>query len=93
MKLAARLLIVIGLAIFPVLLVVDWIGEFLAVDAALDRGASYDYERGKADFSMNHAYSPYSSRHSGLIACSLVSGGGLIILLVGWFKRLIRQRT
>ena len=40
-----------------------YVREFLAVDFALDSGASYDYRTGRADFTQSHPYIPFTERH------------------------------
>ena len=57
----------------PAILITSYAVEFLAVDSALDAGASYDYTTDKADHSQNHPYIPYSQRHGPLIAVSACS--------------------
>ena len=57
----------------PLFLAFLYCREFLAVDSALDSGASYDYIAGKADYSQNHPYIPFTSRHTVLIVTSIAS--------------------
>jgi len=70
----------------PMILAVSYTREFLAVDSALDSGASYDYQAGRADFIQNHPRIPFSKRHGTLLTVSswsllaaVVYGCGLII--------------
>src|SRR5437773_688015 len=53
MKHAPWLILAVLLAA-PLALAVAYAREFLAVDAALDAGASYDYREGRADFTQSH---------------------------------------
>jgi hypothetical protein len=62
-----------ALLVCPAVLVMMSIREFLAVDSALDAGASFDYLAGRPDFSENHAFLSPSQRHSLLFAVSGVS--------------------
>ena len=85
MKLA-RWIILAVLLIAPMVLAVSYTREFLAVDSALDSGASYDYQAGRADFTQNHPRIPFSTRHGTLLTVSswsllaaVVYGCGLIV--------------
>ncbi|HEX8297365.1 MAG TPA: hypothetical protein VF593_13760 [Chthoniobacteraceae bacterium] len=51
----------------------SYIREFVAVDSALDSGASWDYGAGRADFSQSHPFIPYAQRHEAFIVISVVS--------------------
>src|SRR5256885_8641445 len=62
MKRAEWILLAVLLAA-PLALAVIYAREFLAVDAALDAGASYDYREGRADYAQSHPYIPFSERH------------------------------
>ena len=57
----------------PLALAFSYVGEFLAVDGALDSGASWDYVAGRADFSQSHPFISYAERHESLILLSVVS--------------------
>jgi len=72
MKLA-RWIILAVLLIAPMYLVVTYTREFLEVDSALDSGASYDYQAGRADFTQNHPLIPFSARHGILLTTSFCS--------------------
>ena len=72
MKLAWWVILVL-LLIAPLVLAVNYAHEYLAVDSALDAGASYDYQAGTADFAQNHPAIPFSSRHSTLVTASICS--------------------
>jgi hypothetical protein len=69
----ARWILLVLLLICPAALVFDYVREFLAVDAALDSGASWDYLAHRPDFAQNHPFIPYSARHGTLIAAACVS--------------------
>ncbi len=68
-----RVLIYVLLSALPLILSFVWLREVLAVDAALDGGASWNYVTGQADYSLNHPYISFHSRHPILIAASLAS--------------------
>jgi hypothetical protein len=72
MKLA-RWIILAVLLIAPMTLAFTYTREFLAVDSALDSGASYDYQAGRADFTQNHSLIPFSTRHGTLLKASSLS--------------------
>ncbi len=87
---------------FPAILVTNFAIELFAVDSALDEGASYDYIVGKADYSQNHPYIPFSQRHCLLItasACSLFAAFFFSIYLIikhltaRQFERAVDNRT
>ena len=59
-----------ALLALPAVLVCSYAREWLAVDSALDRGASYDYTRGQADFGASHRYIPFGERHATLVTAS-----------------------
>jgi hypothetical protein len=69
-----------------------YVREFMAVDAALDSGASYDYATDRADHvATTHPYIPFSDRHGALV---IVSGVSLVAaLLYGCFIMSTRRRT
>jgi hypothetical protein len=71
------------------------VSEFLAVDACLDEGGSYDHVKGECDYMNNHPYPPGSPRRP-LPAASpagkpLVAAGAL--LLLGAIVVVVRDRT
>ena len=73
-------------------LIFSYTQEFLAVDAAVDAGASWDYRTGKADFSRSHAFVPFSARHGTFIAVACWSvlaaaGYGLLLAISSWRAR------
>ena len=89
MKLA-RWIVLAALLIAPAFLVVSYTHEFLAVDSALDAGASYDYQAGRADFSQNHPVISFSARHGFLITTatwSFVAAGIYGFILYAWRDR------
>ena len=64
--------------------------EYLAVDSALDAGASYDYRAGRADFKQSHPFIPFAERHSTLCtmaAWSSLGAAGYIVAVAIWFRR------
>ena len=64
--------------------------EYLAVDSALDAGASYDYRAGRADFKQSHPFIPFAERHSTLstvAAWSSLGAAGYIVAVAIWFRR------
>lgn len=66
----------------PLVLGFSYLSEFLAVDRALDSGASYNYTTGEADFTENHPYIPFYDRHSVLIALSLISMVAFLTMII-----------
>jgi hypothetical protein len=76
-------MILIGI-VLPAPAVVSYTSEFLAVDACLDGGGSYDYSRGECDHGSNHPYLPFSSRHPLLVGSfSALSFAGLAMVTIG----------
>ena len=65
-----HLLILVALLVVPLFCATSYIREFIAVDSALDSGASYDYVTGRADYTANHVVIPFSHRHRTLIVSS-----------------------
>jgi hypothetical protein len=65
-----HLLILVALLVVPLFCAISYIREFIAVDSALDSGASYDYVAGRADYRTNHVFIPFSHRHRSLIVSS-----------------------
>ena len=47
----------------PIAFALTYARDFMAVDSALDAGASYDYSAGRADFAQNHPFIPFAERH------------------------------
>lgn len=74
-----RVIILGLLSALPLILAFLYLSEFLAVDAALDSGASYDYATGQADYLQNHPHIPFYSRHALLIWVSLISLSAAVI--------------
>ena len=70
---ANRILPLLLLLACPLLLAWSYVRELLAVDSALDAGASWDYSAGRADFSGSHLFIPFAERHELLIIMSVVS--------------------
>lgn len=71
-----RLLILASLMIFPFMLGAVFIHEFVAIDAALDIGASWDYVAMKPDFTQSHPYIPFTKRHGTLLTLATLSAFG-----------------
>lgn len=65
---AAHLLPVLLLLACPIVLVFTYVHDFIAADTALDSGASWDYDAGKADYAVSHTYIPFAERHDVLLA-------------------------
>jgi hypothetical protein len=87
-----RWMILVALLIAPAFLVISYAREFLAVDSAIDAGASYNHQAGRADFTESHPFIPFSVRHGSLIAmatCSFVAAGiyGVILYVCRSRKR------
>lgn len=74
----------------PAAFAVTYAREFLAVDSALDAGASYDYRTGRADFTQSHPFIPFAERHSTLrtvAAWSSLGAVGYTVAVVIWSRR------
>jgi hypothetical protein len=71
-------LVLSALLLLAVFVAVSYTRESLAVDSALDAGASYDYFTGQADFIRSHPYVPYIQRHRLL----LIGAGCLFVAAV-----------
>jgi hypothetical protein len=65
-----HVLILVALLVVPLFCATSYIREFIAVDSALDSGASYDYVAGRADYTTNHVFIPLSHRHRTLVVSS-----------------------
>jgi len=65
-----HVLILVALLVVPLFCATSYIREFIAVDSALDSGASYDYVAGRADYTTNHIFIPFSHRHRTLVVSS-----------------------
>jgi len=76
-----RWLILALLLTCPLTLTAIYVREYLAVDAALDAGASYDNATGRADFAQNHPGIPFGTRHGKLLVLSVCSIIGALLLL------------
>jgi len=63
------------LLIAPIAFTLIYAREFLAVDSALDAGASYDYQAGRADFTQSHPFIPFADRHNTL--CTMAAWSSL----------------
>ena len=74
----------------PLFVVYMFLSEFLAVDSALDAGASYNYATGEADYSQNHHYIPFYSRYPILCLASLISMGALSAMVI---SKLLKRET
>jgi hypothetical protein len=87
-----HVVVLLALLIVPLFCGAVYVREFVAVDAALDSGASYDYVAGRADHAANHPFIPFSERHRTLL---LTSGVLLVaaVLYGCWFAMSIGGRT
>jgi len=65
-----QVLILVALLVVPLFCASSYIREFIAVDSALDSGASYDYIAGRADYATNHPFIPFVDRHRTLVVSS-----------------------
>jgi hypothetical protein len=63
-------LILVALLIVPLFCATSYVRESIAVDSALDRGASYNYVAGRADYAANHPFIPFVDRHRALVVSS-----------------------
>ena len=74
---------VIGIALLLLAAIVAWpaASEFVAVDACLDAGGSFNYVVGACDFQQSHPYAPFVG-HSPwlLLVAGAVAIGGLFAL-------------
>jgi hypothetical protein len=75
-----HLLVLVTLLVVPLFCAASYICEFIAVDSALDSGASYDYVAGRADYTRNHPFIAFSYRHRVLV----ISSGVLLAAAVGY---------
>jgi uncharacterized UPF0160 family protein len=75
-------LILIALLVVPFFCATSYVREFIAVDSALDSGASYDYIAGRADHTANHPVIPFSHRHRTLLVSSGLLFAGAVVLRV-----------
>ncbi len=71
------------LSLLPIFAI--WLQEFLAVDACLDRGGSFNYVAGQCDLIENHTYVAFSARHGlavalSVVAAALLSAGFLVLV-------------
>jgi hypothetical protein len=69
----------------PLMLGFAYIQEVIAVDSALDAGASWDYALGRADFVQSHPFIPFTERHKTFVVVamvSLASALGYLVLLL-----------
>ncbi len=76
------------LLVLPTVVGISFMVEFLAVDAALDAGASYDYVTGRADPVHSHPFTSYFSRHRLLVILSTMS----FLAALFFLTHLISQR-
>ena len=67
-----HVLILVALVVVPLFCATSYVREFIAVDSALDSGASYDYVVGRANYTTNHAFIPFFYRHRILVVSSNV---------------------
>jgi hypothetical protein len=86
-----HVVVLVALLVVPLFCGGLYVREFMAVDAALDSGASYDYVAGRADHAATHPYIPFSDRHRALV---ILSGASLVAaILYGSFITLTGRRT
>ena len=85
---AWRLIVLAVLLAAPATLAFTYAREFLAVDSALDAGASHDYRAGRADFTRSHPYIPFSKRHATLLTVA----GGAFVGAMGWTVAVVIRR-
>jgi hypothetical protein len=67
-----HVLILVALLVVPLFCTTSYVRESIAVDSALDTGASYDYVAGRADYTRNHPFISFSRRHRTLVVFSSV---------------------
>jgi hypothetical protein len=67
-----HVLILVALLVVPLFCATSYVRESIAVDSALDRGASYDYAAGRVDYITNHPFIPFVHRHRKLVVSSTV---------------------
>ena len=73
-----HVLILVALLLAPLFCATSYVREFIAVDSALDSGASYDYATGSADHTTHHPFIPFFHRHPTLV----ISAGVLLAAAV-----------
>jgi len=73
-----HVLILLALLVVPLFCVTAYVREIIAVDSALDAGASFDYAAGRADYTANHPFVPFSHRHGTLLVLSALSLGAAV---------------
>ena len=78
------------LLIAPIAFTLIYAREFLAVDSALDAGANYDYQAGRADFTQSHPFIPFADRHNTLCtmaAWSSLGAAGYTVAVAIWRRK------
>jgi hypothetical protein len=78
------------LLIAPIAFTLIYAREFLAVDSALDAGANYDYQAGRADFTQSHSFIPFADRHNTLCtmaAWSSLGAAGYTVAVAIWRRK------
>ena len=83
----AKKIVAITLLVLAIVLIWTWVTEFLAVDACLDSGGSYDYERRVCDYRSSH---PSGERRGRLLLGGALASAIAAALL--FKKPLGRQR-
>jgi hypothetical protein len=78
-----HLLILLALLVVPLFCAASYIREFIAVDSALDSGASYDYVAGRADYTTGHAFIPFVHRYRAVVGSS-----GVLLAAAGFYSSL-----
>jgi hypothetical protein len=91
MKRGLMLLVLGGvLALWPA---VDYLREFVAVDACLDAGGSFDYAQSRCDLRESHEFVAYSVRHPASWRIAVLGGVAFVVGVVAFVldpKRLSR---
>jgi hypothetical protein len=65
-----HVVILVALLAVPLFCATSYVRESIAVDSALDGGASYDYIAGRADYTTNYRFIPFAHRHRTLVVSS-----------------------
>ena len=87
-----HVLILIALLILPLFCVTSYVREFIAVDSALDSGASYDYVSGRADYTTNHPFIRFSHRHRTLVVSSGVLLAAAVVYVFFAMSASVRRK-
>ncbi len=76
--LLAKRIVAITLLVLAIVLTWMWVADFLAIDACLDSGGSYDYERRVCDHRSSHP--PGERRGRLLLGGALASAVAAVLL-------------